>query len=372
MSPLLQELMIEENAGDALCPQAWRQFVSDLGRQSPVQNGLVRDPDQMGPVLMSLADLGSRMHALLHKKEETLSHLQRCMPSLAAALRSTSMDVQPLHHLWPRLSPILLRLAKVFCGYREKLPQAERDGTDDVFECTFVDNDMHEWYPNAPVRRQVAMYDEKHTTKDKVCSKSALSSRFKMPGIFHFCCPHGICLGFSILHDHESPIHPFSTLFQRWRRTDAVRIVVMDNACNLHTYCLRREPWFFHNVWFLIDRLHYKNHVNCSSGYRIDNFPFLRHLSIVACEIFNSTLKAVARHAGFMGVERFFLFTKHYSRVVNDRRVEKVVAEVRRSGEKKEVWKSMNALIRKLQATFLDDNDVPCNCSRPCVFCLPQ
>ncbi len=145
----------------------------------------------------------------------------------------------------------------VFCGYRDKLPLVEQnDGADVALQSSITHDDPHEWYPNAPALRQLATYNEKHNAKDKVCSKSAPSSRFKMPGIFHFCCPHGICIGFSILHDHESPIHPFTTLFQRWRRTDAVRIVVMDNACNLHTYCLRREPWFFHSVWFLIDRLH--------------------------------------------------------------------------------------------------------------------
>ncbi len=190
-----------------------------------------------------------------------------------------------------------------------------------------------------------------------------------MPGIFHFCCPHGVCLGFAVLHDHESPMHPFTILCQRWTNTSTLRIVVMDNACNLHTYCLRREPWLFRNVWFLVDRLHYHNHVNCSTGYRIDNFNFLKDISTVACEVFNATFKAVVKQAGFMSMKNFILFTKHYIKSVNERRKTKVTAEVRRAGHKRETWKGVNALITSLQRDFIDDSQLPCLQGRLCSFC---
>ncbi len=110
--------------------------------------------------------------------------------------------------------------------------------------------------------------------------------------------------------------------------------------------------------------------MNCSSGYRIDNFPFLRDLSTVACEIFNSTLKGVARHDGFMGVERFLLFTKHYIKVVNERRIDKVTSEMHSNGPKREVWKTMNALIYDMQQMCFDDTALPCSESRRCVYCM--
>lgn len=36
--------------------------------------------------------------------------------------------------------------------------------------------------------------------------------------------------------------------------------LVYDFACGLHKYCLNRDPTFFKNTVFLIDRLHWDNH----------------------------------------------------------------------------------------------------------------
>lgn len=40
----------------------------------------------------------------------------------------------------------------------------------------------------------------------------------------------------------------------------APSIVIYDNACALHAYCLNRDPTFFQNTVFLVDRLHWDNH----------------------------------------------------------------------------------------------------------------
>ena len=36
--------------------------------------------------------------------------------------------------------------------------------------------------------------------------------------------------------------------------------IIYDNSCNLAAYALRRDPGFFKNSRFLIDRFHYRNH----------------------------------------------------------------------------------------------------------------
>jgi hypothetical protein len=38
------------------------------------------------------------------------------------------------------------------------------------------------------------------------------------------------------------------------------KIIVYDNACNLHSYCLNRNPTCFKETKFLVDRFHWKNH----------------------------------------------------------------------------------------------------------------
>ena len=44
-------------------------------------------------------------------------------------------------------------------------------------------------------------------------------------------------------------------------------LIFYDNCCKLHTYSLRREPFFFHTSVFRIDFIHYLNHIGCPEGY---------------------------------------------------------------------------------------------------------
>ena len=37
-------------------------------------------------------------------------------------------------------------------------------------------------------------------------------------------------------------------------------IIVYDNACNLHNYALNRDPVFFKDSTFVVDRFHWPNH----------------------------------------------------------------------------------------------------------------
>ncbi|RHY52078.1 hypothetical protein DYB30_010252 [Aphanomyces astaci] len=270
--------------------------------------------------------------------------------------------------MWAPLSGVLRRLATEFCNYLDQLPAVECLPRP-MENVLYADDELHEWFPGAPVRNLLRTYEDHHRADDTICTKNSPGARYKMPGIFHFCCPHGICLGFSVLHDYESPMHPFSILCQRWTQTEAMRIVIMDNACNLHTYCLRREPWLFRNVWFVVDRLHYFNHINCSSGYRIDNFPFLRDISTVTCEVFNATFKAVVKQAGFMNMSHFIVFTKHYIREVNERRVQQVGLEVAPASAKRETWRSVNGIISELQDAFTISSGRTCSVENPCAFC---
>lgn len=62
----------------------------------------------------------------------------------------------------------------------------------------------------------------------------------------------------------ESPETVFSLMYSRL--PDAKRVVVYDNACKVLEYCLNREPTFFKDAVFLLDRLHAKTHVGCTSG----------------------------------------------------------------------------------------------------------
>ena len=75
---------------------------------------------------------------------------------------------------------------------------------------------------------------------------------------------------------HESPNTPFSIVYERFPEGTLVSILydcnyvlinltgpsklIYDNGCNLHSYCLNREPDFFMKTRFFVDKFHWKNH----------------------------------------------------------------------------------------------------------------
>lgn len=112
------------------------------------------------------------------------------------------------------------------------------------------------------------------------CYREPESTRRLTHGLFTVHCPHGVCHGWTLLHDPESEKHAFEAFFTRLQTglcltAGAVDIamyagrciIVYDRACKLHTYALRREPAFFYDTVFRVDILHFVNHTACSEGY---------------------------------------------------------------------------------------------------------
>lgn len=64
----------------------------------------------------------------------------------------------------------------------------------------------------------------------------------------------------------------------------APRVVVYDNACNLHSYCLNRDPAFFKNTQFLVDRLRWADHTGLNVLFRylmIITFSYLYDINVM-------------------------------------------------------------------------------------------
>ena len=76
--------------------------------------------------------------------------------------------------------------------------------------------------------------------------------------------------GFEVLQRCESPRHPFRIFKSRFSRPP--QLIIYDNACRLHVYCLNREPQFFKGTRFAVDRFHWRGHVGCSKGYSLDAY----------------------------------------------------------------------------------------------------
>ena len=74
----------------------------------------------------------------------------------------------------------------------------------------------------------------------------------------------------------------------------APEMVLYDFACGLQPYCMNRDPEFFQDTVFQVDRLHSKNH-SCGRSYHIKNNQYFKDLNSQANEQFNAKLKKVHR-----------------------------------------------------------------------------
>ncbi len=103
------------------------------------------------------------------------------------------------------------------------------------------------------------------------------------PGIFTIFCPHGVCYGFEVMVTHESPHHPF----QIFRSCFAVapKLIIYDNACKLHAYCLNREPAFFSHTQFAVDRFYWRGDIGYSAGYSLDKYCFAAEVRAINSQV---------------------------------------------------------------------------------------
>lgn len=103
------------------------------------------------------------------------------------------------------------------------------------------------------------------STADK-CTKHQRPTGKLVPGLMLFWCMMcRKCVLFSLMPEAESP-RTVADLLQTHMPAAPQRFQ-MDNACNLHTFVLNREPEYYANTQFLIDDCHWRGHVNCSAAY---------------------------------------------------------------------------------------------------------
>jgi hypothetical protein len=83
-------------------------------------------------------------------------------------------------------------------------------------------------------------------------------------------------------------------------------VVIYDNACGLHRYCMAREPAFFKNTRFYSDRFHLVNHKDCARTFCIDVAGLRISTSLVESE--NKAVKSVKGHCQHMRKDTFMWF----------------------------------------------------------------
>jgi hypothetical protein len=176
------------------------------------------------------------------------------------------------------------------------------------------------WMPSSlgggDVRRCVGVYtaDKRMSGEGGICTKHKLGHQRLTPGLLvGWCLDCGICLGFTVMANAESPRTVFEWVFTRC--TLPPEIICYDNGCNLQRFCLSREPGFFGKVDFYVDHLHFMDHNRCSLEYCSANCPDIRNSSLA--EQKNSILRSLETHAGYMRQEVFLWYARYFLHRMN-------------------------------------------------------
>lgn len=175
-----------------------------------------------------------------------------------------------------------------------------------------------EYFPNNPriyVCRKFMM--DKGKDKDEKeygCRKKASKHNTLLPGTLFFTCPHGVCYGYTVLINRESPAQVYEMLRCRFVKA---KIIVYDNACNLQAYAMNRDPAWALTTKFFVDKLHWFNHSGCSYGFNLYLYGIGDGINSQACEQLNKKMRKITTPASFMTAKHFTLYHKVFLFCVN-------------------------------------------------------
>ena len=237
---------------DLAGPGPFRRLLRSICRDYPL-SGLLLSTAVAGAAETD-TPLMQAMHANIQSDVAASQLLQAHFPLLLALARESEWLVFP-----EAIRSLVLHLQEV--ARRPLLaPQAPLAPSPPT-----PDSDNHVTFaPRFPLLRLPQQYKADgpahDTSRDEVpCTKYSQSHPGLTPGIFAIFCPHGMCMGFVIMSRGEGPKTAFDFIFHRFAK--APKMIIYDNACNLHRYALRRQPLYFSATRFAMDRMHQNNHV---------------------------------------------------------------------------------------------------------------
>ena len=85
---------------------------------------------------------------------------------------------------------------------------------------------------------RIPIYEVEKEKIANTCSKIYPKHNRFSPGMLVMACKHKVCYGFEILRERESTIVVYNMLVSIFKKPP--KMIIYDNACNLHTTCLMR------------------------------------------------------------------------------------------------------------------------------------
>jgi len=117
----------------------------------------------------------------------------------------------------------------------------------------------------------------------------------------------------------ESPNVPFTIIQTRFKT--APEVVVYDNACHLMSYALNRDPFFWKETRFFVDRFHWGNHTSCSASFNLRLIHEFARLNSQVTEQTNSSLGKLRTQLAYMTMENFTVHVKLFLYIKNQEKM---------------------------------------------------
>jgi hypothetical protein len=172
----------------------------------------------------------------------------------------------------------------------------------------------------------------------------------------------------------------FSLFYSRFPNTPL--LVCYDNACNLLEYCFNREPFFFKDYIFVVDRMHFKNHKNCTAGrtllifvftmtpvcagHNIDSFFWAEFFNSQVAEQANSSTGKLQTQSSFMTVHHFTIYLRFFAAEFNRHKLQRILQDCRKKGAGRH-WKGLHVTLSAIYGNILR---TPQYCSGTCQVCV--
>ncbi|XP_063427966.1 uncharacterized protein LOC134711349 isoform X2 [Mytilus trossulus] len=270
-------------SGFAKCPGIYCDLLSVLSSNYPVC-GFLHDNNRIFQIFSDWGFFFQNDDSVLLEQE---------VPLFFKLLKNLEWKIPEFMH--PIMKELVVRAQSPFIGKIHNISECESGCA-----CGGIG-----FFPTMPTLCHRGNYriDKKKPRMETKCTKKRSTHPTLTPGLFTVSCIHGICYGYEIMEDAESPNIPFTVL--RTRFHTAPKLIIYDNACNLHQYCLNRDPVFFQHSWFLVDRFHWCNHVGCHIGYNLDNYLQYKWINSQVAEQRNSTLKKLKSMLSYMNLKNF-------------------------------------------------------------------
>ena len=127
--------------------------------------------------------------------------------------------------------------------------------------------------------------------------------------------------GYELMKEKESAKNLFRLITCRNLDMNKLKAVCFDHACSLHACAMNREAREFEYVKTIVDSLHWKNHISCSSGFnaKIYKKTLLSSLNSQSREQTNAKLARLKPSLRMMSYENFMIMSRIFFLINNMR-----------------------------------------------------